>query len=61
MDEGDLTGVWLPEGGLAKLPNDQVDFWVEQVEIRVFASPIGYTLTSSGLPSLNWDMFYKFL
>ena len=27
----------------------------------VFASPTGYMLTSSGFPTLNWGIFYKFL
>ena len=31
-----------------------------RVEILVFTSPTGYILTSSGLPLLNWGIFYKF-
>ena len=41
---------------------DRGDFWAQPpVEILVFASPTGHMLTSSAFPSLNWDMFYKFL
>ena len=32
-------------------------FWaIPPVDILVFASPTGYMLTSSGFPSLNWDI-----
>ena len=38
------------------------DFWASSSEILVFASATGYTLISSGFPSLNWGIFfYKFL
>ena len=33
----------------------------ESVEILVFASPIGYMLTSFGFLLLNCGLFYKFL
>jgi hypothetical protein len=33
----------------------------QPVEIRVFASPTDYMLTSSGFPFLNWGILYKFL
>ena len=35
-------------------------FGHNRVEILVFTSPTGNMLTSSGLPLLNWGMFYKF-
>ena len=38
------------------LHSDQGDFWASPVEILVFASPTGYMLTSSGFPSLIWDI-----
>ena len=41
--------------------SDQGDFWAQQVEILVFASPTGYMLTSSGVSLLHWGIFYKFL
>ena len=41
--------------------SDRGDFWAWPVEILVFASPIGYMSTSSGLPSLNWGIFNRFL
>ena len=41
--------------------SDRGDFWAQSVEILVFASPIGYMLTSSGFPLLNLGIFYKFL
>ena len=41
--------------------SDREDFWAQAVEILVFASPTGSMLTSSGFPSLNWGIFYKFL
>ena len=42
--------------------SDRGDFWAQPVEMLVFASPTGYMmLTSSGLPLLNWGLFYKLL
>ena len=40
--------------------SDWGDFWTLRVEIRVFPSPTGYMLTSSGFPLLNWGIFYIF-
>jgi hypothetical protein len=41
--------------------NDWGYFWARSVEILVFGSPTGYTLTSSGFLLLNWGTFYGFL
>ena len=41
--------------------NDCGDFCAWPVEILVIASPTGYMSTTSGFPSLNWGIFYKFL
>jgi hypothetical protein len=36
-------------------------FGHNQLRSLVFATPIGYMLTSSGVPLLYWGIFYEFL
>ena len=39
----------------------EIFFWALSVDILVFPSPTGYTLTSFGFPLLNWGIFFKVL
>ena len=38
--------------------SDRGDFWVEPVDILVFACPTGYMLTSNNFLLLNWGVYF---